>query len=191
MKATMKRFSALITISLLALPLWAAAEEAPEEAPAAGAPLKATHWNLEVSPEGEMLLRPASAEGEDAGGLISEVSRQRLEEQGWRIAEQADGSLEIYPPLNELADRPLLGDITACSAEPDPLMEMPVADPEMALEIARDWLGLTDKAVNLQIGPVQQVDGVYIANVVEQAPPHRLRHQLAIRMTDGRLVVIY
>jgi len=192
----MRKIKRLSLIAVLAaacgwLP-FAAAEEAAAQDPAAKG---SSAWEVNVSPQGDVLLKPkapeaAGGEANPAKVAISEESRRRLESQGWRIAELDDGSFELYPPLSAEPEG-LLDDILSCSMTSDEKTKMPVGDWKAALTLANQWLKQAGKGEELKIGKIQQVNRVFMVSVVRKASPHLLKHQLAIRMQDGRLVALY
>ncbi len=118
-------------------------------------------------------------------------------ERGWEASRMDDGSLVLRPKrMEETAAESVEGGIgapcpgVAVTVATEKGFDLPVDAWSEARGIAEAWLASTG-ARDLQIGRIRQIFGIYLVSVVERAVPHRLRHQVAIRSQDGRLMVLY
>ena len=67
---------------------------------------------------------------------------------------------------------------------------MPVDTLAEAQPIARSWIA-RQAETSLRAGKVRKILRIDIVSIVEDRPPFKLRHQLAIRADDGQLAVLY
>jgi hypothetical protein len=68
-------------------------------------------------------------------------------------------------------------------------ISLPVDQWMEAKALAQAWLYQGDLH-GLLVGKIRKVLGIYLISLVEQSPPHLLRHQLAIRATDGKVMLL-
>ena len=55
--------------------------------------------------------------------------------------------------------------------------------------IAEAWLA-DSGADGATVGRIRQIFRVYVVSIVDTAPPHRLRHQIAVRRDDGKVLLL-
>ena len=55
--------------------------------------------------------------------------------------------------------------------------------------VAQSWLDSVNDPT-LRLGKARRIFRVYLVSIVDERPPHRLRHQIAVSVEDGRIVVL-
>lgn len=186
----------------------AEAEKKPRATPAESdmwGRLRGMGWRVETDTEGATLLYPparkkvpAKVKAAAARGSAETVDKsldELLEERGWRVERSSDGSLILYPQAEESAPEqpaaaviePAEGFVPATAEVAK--IDMPVDKWREARRIAEAWLEVFGND-ELDVGKIRKVLRVYLVSIVEAAPPHNLRHQIAINTSDGRVVVL-
>ncbi|MDJ0807459.1 MAG: hypothetical protein QNJ78_11570 [Gammaproteobacteria bacterium] len=158
-------------------------------------------WRMEWDSSGNLLLRMDETPLQNQGGKKApqEAARQVTDRfpahsgfEYWRIERQPDGSLHFHP----LEKDAMQSAATASTPTPRPCeginliqvdVTLPVDQWQEAHSLAQGWLDRM-QLETLSVGRIRKVLGVYLVSLVRQAPPHRLAHQLAIRVTDGRVI---
>lgn len=140
---------------------------------------------------------PVAEDQTAAPALSEEALFEALESHGWTVDKAPDGSLLLFPrgyepsPVEPAAPTPLPG---TCSGHlpvsvADGSIELPVDSWKEAYAIAADWL--TDSGIEgLDVGRVRHLFQVHIVSIVEARAPHKLHHQIAIRRSDGRILLL-
>ncbi|MEN8167954.1 MAG: hypothetical protein ABFR65_10825 [Pseudomonadota bacterium] len=161
-------------------------------------------WQMEWSSSGSLILRPeqgSQSQPDKPTGYAMPMTEMkpvdRLPEQPgfeyWRIERQDDGSLHFHP-LAEVAvtsthsQEPSLGRCEGAEVR-QAAVPLPVDQWVEAKALAQGWLnnaGLDDS----QVGRIRKVLGVYLISLVDRSPPYHLMHQLAIRASDGRVILL-
>lgn len=184
----------------------------PAPAPGVQAPgwaaLREHGWRVETDAEGSTLLFPPSAapatpppapepsppKAPDEAVARDEVARDLdalLAERGWRAQREPDGSLLLFPlrraPSAPVAVEPSPGVVPSVVSESE--VRLPIDSWEKARAVAASWVGSVGDAT-LQVGRVRQIFRVYLVSIVDATAPHALRHQIAIGVEDGRVVVL-
>jgi hypothetical protein len=181
--------------------------------------LEAFGWRVETAADGATLLYPpgavtasatppAPAHAEQAGTTPSRSdtgpaaatqapnARARLAseldtlltERGWRAEWAPDGSLLLLPLQPASASiRPAAGFVPGAVASGQ--VGLPLESAAEVQRVAASWLTAIG-APRLLPGPVYVVGEVYLVNILDSAPPHSVRHQVAIHAADGRVVVL-
>jgi hypothetical protein len=112
-------------------------------------------------------------------------------QRGWRSQHQSDGSLLLMPLRRASADavgiQPAAGFIPAVVTEGQ--IQLPVDNWRKARAVATSWLDAYGDD-QLRLGKLRRVLRVYVVSIVERMRPAALRHQLAIGVDDGRVVVL-
>jgi hypothetical protein len=173
--------------------------------------LRAQGWRVERDADGSVLLLPPAAPAAAAGTAqvgTSEGPAQAppgevglmgladpLEARGWRVARGDDGSLLLYPRVDDPA-APTKRPVEACPGEQVTLVRdggisLPVDGQDAARVIAASWLAAVESPEALLVGRIRQVNRVFLVSIVMNAPPHRLLHQIAINSRTGRVIVLF
>jgi hypothetical protein len=124
----------------------------------------------------------------DAKAHLARELDTLLAERGWRAEWAPDGSLLLLPLRQVSASmRPAAGFIPAAVAGGQ--VELPLESVAEVRRVAASWFSAIG-APSLLPGQVYTVGRVYLVDVLDSAPPHNLRHQIAIHAADGRVVVL-
>lgn len=162
--------------------------------------LRQSGWKTELAQDGGLILwpqqKPTAAEATPPkSGSEPDLAVPDLSGLGyWRIQKGADGSLLLHPlpgvdsPSKQVdgdrrSDRCEALDLDAASSG------MPVDNWDEVRKLAAAWkkkVGLEDAG----IGRIRKIGRVYLLGIVDRAPPHRLRHQLAVRASDGCVMLL-
>ncbi len=137
---------------------------------------------------------PAVESGVSFGGLAD-----ALRDKGWQVQTLEDGALIVRTPAAlqdpEAGARTLDADISGCVFWVAPavtagVIDLPVNEWVEAHKIVQQWIEQHSDG-GLLVGKIRQVLNTYLVSVVTDRAPFNLTHQVAIRNSDGRLVVIY
>jgi hypothetical protein len=189
-----------------------AGEPGPEgQRPAPGVPtdwsiLSRLGWRVQVEPDGSTLLYPpgaarvapppvaepvAAAPEAALAGAQAELAQDLdalLAERGWRARRESDGALTLIPLLR-LAAPGSAGPGGLAQAVRDARVVPPVDSWDEARALAQSWIDSTGGR-GLQVGKIRRIHRVYLVSVVAAAAPRPLVHQLAVRVADGRVLVL-
>ncbi|MCU7844778.1 MAG: hypothetical protein KZQ93_13155 [Candidatus Thiodiazotropha sp. (ex Monitilora ramsayi)] len=168
-----------------------------------GGALQDRGWRVEWDPEGMLILKPAVAESpatqtaEDVSPLSSaDVVPDMPGFKYWRIEKDRQGAL-LFHPLSRLPEeQPLPGTgqslLGQCAGHQFQLdtVTIPVNEWSEAYELAQRWIDESAQG-QLQVGRIRKIRRVYLVSLVGNREPYRLIHQLAIRESDGGVVLIY
>ena len=175
--------------------------------------LRAHGWHVEYAADGSILLYPPEQQAavappaevaadkqtpaEETADFSDDAVLDILEKRGWTVERAPDDSLLLYPrghaapSADESVAESLPGTCegyeTAALTAGE--IKSPLLTPEDVVVVARSWLR-DAQADDLAVGRIRQVFRVYIVSIVDASPPHRLRHQLAIRRDDARVILL-
>lgn len=170
--------------------------ESEPAAPAAATPDDSPPAQSEpaTEPESSEASIPPSDEGSEQ--FTEDALFEALEAHGWAVEKAQDGSLLLYPPGHE----PGAADSTesllpgTCGGfVPDVLTDgsvtLPVDTWDETYAIASAWVAATGRS-DLDVGRVRHLFRVDIVSIVDAGPSNKLRHQIAVRRSDGQVVVL-
>lgn len=111
--------------------------------------------------------------------------QQKLQEAGWRVTKSPDGSMLLYPPNrpDSVKPEPCPGAVTTAS------ITLPVNSWQEAHDITQEWLN-EQPPFNATIGKIRQILNVYVVSIVAGTAPYGLIQQIAIRSSDGAVIVL-
>lgn len=166
-----------------------------------GSALEESGWQAEWSEDGSLILRP------QAGNKPLETERESDPDNAqadvipdlpgfdyWRIERDDDGSVrfhpvEISPVTGALSsDQAVLGRCEGYQLQLDNV-SLPIDEWSEITKLARDYLQLSGFQ-GLQVGRVRKVLRIYLVSLVEEVAPYRLVHQLAVRASDGKVMLL-
>ncbi len=153
--------------------------------------LEKAGWSTSEDTDGALVLRPPRNQSSRSKPAVSRGSgslagmKEKLEAAGWRIEQTADGSMLLYPPGNDET-----GTVAPCAGvmtryRPD----LPVDSWQKAYDVAKSWLA-DQSGMKASVGRIRRILGVHIISIVSSKRPYRLRHQIAIRNSDGAVIVL-
>jgi hypothetical protein len=146
--------------------------------------------DAEPAPTSQGVVEQATtAPGPDARAGLARELDVLLTERGWRAERAPDGSLLLLPLQPASASvEPATGFVPAVVA--GGRVELPLSSAAEVRRVAVSWLAAVG-ATQLFPGRVYIVGQVYLVDVLDSAPPHERRHQIAIHAADGRVVVLH
>lgn len=158
--------------------------------------LQAAGWFVEREADGSLILVPprtAASEKQKAIGQETEIinagpspaMQQQLRDTGWRITNTPDGSILLYPPGASVASPPRPCPGTSLKAE----ISLPVDSGHEAYIIARGWLK-NHPPFHAAVGRIRKILNVYVVSIVSDQAPYPLIQQIAIRNSDGAVIVL-
>jgi hypothetical protein len=131
-----------------------------------------------------------------SAALQTQSLEQLLEERRWDVQREPDGSLILRPKPTPVQGRtPAVKAGLRIERCEGMLVEtvqsgeivLPVDEWSEARRIAQAWLDVQGTEASA-VGKIRKVLRVYLVSIVEAKAPYGLRHQIAIRSRDGRVV---
>lgn len=166
--------------------------------------LNAVGWKVSRdSADGSLILIPPAESVETAAPEVEaaapeveaaapqdysiETMQEKLRETGWEVTENSDGSIMLYPPEQQESEGKT---ILPCRglAPPDDF-DLPVNSWSQARKLARSWMKQQTPG-NLKVGKIREIFDVYLVSILTASKPYRLKHQVAIRKSDGHLIIL-
>ncbi len=155
--------------------------------------LQAAGWFVEREADGSLRLAPPEAETlpePKAAPPVTETDeedsfqsmQQKLRDAGWGVANSSDGSILLYPP-----DR--IKPQACPGIAPTVDVMLPVDTWKEAHDIAQGWLN-EQSPFNAAVGKIRKILGIYLVSIVSDTTPFSLIQQVAIRSSDGALIVL-
>ena len=158
--------------------------------------LQAAGWIVERDTDGSLrLVLPGTSNtiNPNSVGQDNETSRsdslhsmqQQLRAAGWHVTKGSDGSILLYPPGDSYTNkaRPCPG--TSTSIE----ITLPVDSWHKAYRIARSWLK-NQPPFHAVVGKIRKILDVHVVSIVSDQAPYTLIQQIAIRNSDGAVIVL-
>lgn len=160
--------------------------------------LKAAGWDATRETDGSLVLIPpgkpvqaAAPEKEEAAPEKQADSMQtmqdKLKETGWQVTENSDGSILFYPPKQQRSEKDTIQPVSGHAPPAD--FNLPVNSWSQARKLARSWLKQQSPG-NLTVGRIREIYDVYLASILTDSRSDRLKHQIAIRKSDGHIIVL-
>lgn len=162
--------------------------------------LKNAGWIAVLDSDGSMRLTPPntvqttkseelshtikSDEGNFIEGTFKDT-QQKLKESGWNVTNNSDGSILLYPPKNEAPKKlhPCPGIKTVVK------VPLPVDSWQEAHDITQGWLD-SKSIPNSTVGKIRKIFNVYIISIVSDKSPYALMHQIAIKKSNGAVIIL-
>jgi len=166
-------------------------------------------WQAEREADGSLRLTPTlektlsstnkeqstdSSIAEDNANKSYLEMQQQLQEKGWDVNIDPDGSMILYPPKEASSSKP-----KPCSGiKSTATVKLPVNTWQEAHDIAKSWLHSNaiskgNHQLHVQpasLGKIRKIINVYIISIVASKTPHTLLHQIAIRNRDGAVIIL-
>ena len=140
-----------------------------------------------VSPGTEAKQKSAEDTKEPANAFQSSSDRmqRQLRDAGWKVTRSSDDSLLLYPPGYSGFGKP-----EPCPGVPTSVaVSLPVDNWQDAHDIAQGWLRIQEP-FNAAVGKIRKILNVYLVSIVSSKPPYNLIQQIAIRNSDGSVIVL-
>jgi hypothetical protein len=160
--------------------------------------LKAAGWDASREADGSLVLIPPgepveAAAPEDVTAAPEkqadsiQTMQTKLRETGWQVTENSDGSIIFYPPKQQHREK---GTIHPASGHAPPAdFDLPVTSWSQARSLTLKWLK-QQSPDNLTVGKIREIYYVYLVSILSNSRSDRLKHQIAIRMSDGHIIVL-
>lgn len=163
--------------------------------------LKAAGWDAAREADGSLVLIPpgdpaqtATPEKEETApekqANSMQTMQEKLKESGWQVSENSDGSILFYPPEQQPGER---GTIRPAHGHTPPAdFNLPVNSWSQARTLTQKWLKQQSPG-NLMVGKIREIYEVYLISILSNSGSsgaERLKHQIAIRKSDGHIIVL-
>ena len=161
--------------------------------------LKAAGWDASRDADGSLVLIPpgesvvAAVPEEEAAAPEKQADsmqtmQEKLRETGWQVTENSDGSILFYHPKQQRSEK---GTIQPARGHAPPAdFNLPVNTWSQARTLTLKWLKQQSPG-NLKVGKIREIYEVYLISIISGSRPnHRLGHQIAIRRSDGHIIVL-
>ncbi|MEW8605795.1 MAG: hypothetical protein AB2594_13805 [Candidatus Thiodiazotropha sp.] len=160
-------------------------------------------WQVEWDDEGMLVLRPG-----EAGGLPAQGSTQPAKSDSaalpadlsgfkyWHIERGEGGALLFHPLKSDPTIQPpstvAMEQAAECRIDHFQLDSdaLPIDEWSEVHDLATKWIDASGEA-GLLVGRIRKVQRVYLVSMVGDTEPYRLKHQLAIRESDGGVILLY
>lgn len=160
--------------------------------------LNAAGWKVSREDDGSMVLIPpgelvqAAAPEEKAApekqADSMQTMQEKLREGGWQVTENSDGSILFYPPKQQPGEKGTIRPARGFAPPAD--FKLPVSSWSQARALTLKWLKQQSPG-NLKVGKIREIYEVYLVSIISGARPnHRLGHQIAIRRSDGHIIIL-
>lgn len=158
--------------------------------------LQRAGWSAEREADGSLRLKPpvtaarvepdvAVTDSEPGNESLFSGMQGRLRDSGWRVTHATDGSILLYPPGKPKSDkaRPCPGSAPAVE------VTLPVDNWQEAYDIARGWLD-NQSISHASVGKIRKILNIYLISIVSSEAPYSLIQQVAIRNSEGTVMVL-
>ena len=160
--------------------------------------LRSAGWQVDNETDGSLrLVPPATNQKTEVAGPVQATEssatssdqsdksmQQKLRDTGWNVSQARDGSLLLYPPESKGAKPlPCPGNLTSVH------VPLPVDNWHEAYDIAWTWLSV-QQPFSAAVGKIRKIFDVHLVSIVSSSPPHQLIQQIAIRNSDGAVIVL-
>ncbi len=179
-------------------------EEAPTPSPAdmqweqMQQQLKAAGWDTSREADGSLVLIPpgepvqaAAPEKMEAAAEKQADSMQTMQEKlkqsSWQVTENSDGSILFYPPKQQRSEKGTIQPVSGHAPPAD--FNLPVSSWSQARALTQKWLKQQAPG-NLTVGKIREIYDVYLISILSNSRSDRLKHQIAIRKSDGHIIVL-
>lgn len=155
--------------------------------------LRAAGWFVEREADGSLRLAPPETETHPepkAAPPIMEPDeensfqsmQQKLKDAGWGVSNSPDGSILLYPPGSS---KPKASPGIAPTVD----VMLPVDSWKKAHDITQGWLN-EQSHFNATVGKIRKILNIYVVSIVSNTAPFNLIQQVAIRNSDGALIIL-
>ncbi|RDH87032.1 MAG: hypothetical protein DIZ78_05940 [endosymbiont of Escarpia spicata] len=166
-----------------------------------GKALDGRGWQADWDPDGSLVLRPQRPAAVQAAGTPLAPTESETDLipdlpgfEYWRIEKGEDGSMLFHPLSKPPGTKATISDQTAverCEGYQfdTARVSLPVDQWPEANELAQKWLERSGLH-GLLVGKIRRILRIYLVSLVEDTSPHALKHQLAIRASDGHVMLL-
>ncbi len=171
---------------------------------ALGQALKGRGWQADWQDDGSLVLRPkvkknvTKTEKPSADTVTQETVLPDMSAfEYWRVVKSDDGAMMFYPVTEQEA----VNKTAAINDRHDQCEEpkidsqnivLPVDQWEEVYQVAQHWL-TESGMIGLVVGqsrPIRRFEWFHLVNLVSEHPPYYPHYQIAIRVSDGKVVLL-
>ncbi len=158
-------------------------------------------WSAVIDADGSIRLTPpgsvATAKSSEKTQIIKNDKthsfndmQQKLQVSGWEVNKNSDGSILLYPPEEAPQSNTVSKLIASCPGiKTSTNISLPVDSWQEAHDIAQSWLD--HKSIpDSSVGKIRKIFNVYIISIVADKTPFNLKHQIAIKNTNGAIITL-
>ena len=153
---------------------------------------QAAGWGAEIDPDGSIHLTPparpykeSTADSAKPDLFSFRDMQQKLKDSGWEIHNNSDGSIFLFPPQKNIEHK-----LPVCmGTKPGVAVSLPVNSWQDAYNIARHWLQ-QQSVKQAMVGKIRKIFNIYLISIVSDKAPFALKHQIAVRRTDGHVLLL-
>ncbi len=160
--------------------------------------LKAAGWDASRDADGSLVLIPpgesvqAAAPEEESAAPEKQADsmqtmQEKLRETGWQVTENSDGSILFYHPKQQRSEKDTIRPARGHAPPAD--FNLPVTSWAQARTLTLKWLKLKSPG-NFTVGKIREIYDVYLVSILTNSRSDRLKHQIAIRKSDGHIIVL-
>ncbi|MEA3303611.1 MAG: hypothetical protein U9Q75_10100, partial [Pseudomonadota bacterium] len=159
--------------------------------------LNAAGWDATRESDGSLVLIPPDEEPQTAAPVEEKATaeqqadsmqtmQEKLTESGWQVMENSDGSIIFYPPKQQHSDETTIQPAHGYAPPAD--FSLPVTSWSQTLSLTQNWL--KQQSGEYSVGKIREIYEIYLVSIITSSKPHRLKHQIAIRKSDGHIIVL-
>jgi len=166
-----------------------------------GKVMKERGWQVDWRPDGSLILKPQVSVGTSVTGSKPAAVQSQTDLipdlpgfEYWRIERGADGSMLFHPLVTSvdteafITDQVILGRCEGYQLQTK-RVSLPVDQWSEVNELVQGWLEMSGLQ-GLLVGKVRKILRIYLVSLVEDNAPYALKHQLAVRVSDGRVMLL-
>jgi len=154
--------------------------------------LESAGWKVDRDNDGSLIFhKPEQTAQESPQAILPDLPMGLsglLESPHWRVQRSADGSLLLFPQESKVNEQFDQAQITA-GVSVVAQFELPIDEWTEAKSIAKAWVESIG-ANDLAVGKIRKILRVYLISIVQDETPYALKHQIAIRQSDGHVIVL-
>jgi len=159
--------------------------------------LNAAGWNATRESDGSLVLippdKPVQATAPEVKATEPEkqadsmqTMQEKLRGTGWQVTENSDGSILFYPPKQSHGEKGTIQPVRGHAPPAD--FKAPVNTWLQARTLTLKWL--KQQSGNYSVGKIREIYDVYLVSILSKSRSNKLKHQIAIRRSDGHIIVL-
>ncbi len=158
-------------------------------------------WSAVIDADSSIRLTPPDSATKARSSEINPVIKgdkrysyndmqQKLQASGWEVNKNSDGSILLYPPEEATQNNAASKMIVSCPGiKTSSNISLPVDSWQEAHDIAQSWLD-HESIADSSVGKIRKIFNVYIISIVADKTPFNLKHQIAIKNTNGAIIIL-
>ena len=150
--------------------------------------LESAGWKVSRDNDGSLIFHKPKRAPQVLSSDLPKGLNGLLDNPHWRVQRSSDGSLLLFPQepkVNEQFDQAQITTGVSVQAQ----FELPIDEWTEAKSIAKAWVESIG-GKGLAVGKIRKILRVYLISIVQDETPYALKHQIAIRQSDGHVIVL-